>query len=61
MIHTELLAMTALQTAWTVILVAAVLLFLAVEIVVTIGGAKDLRDLLRDLIRESHDPDPPRE
>lgn len=45
--------MTGLQTAWTVVFGIAVLLFLAVEVVVVIGGARDIADMLRSLLQQA--------
>lgn len=44
--------MTDLQLFWTVVFAIAVLLFLAVEVVVVIGGASDLADMVRSLRRQ---------
>ena len=41
--------MTGWQMGWTIILTGAVLLFLVVEVVVIIGGAWNIRDMLRSL------------
>ncbi|MEE4311709.1 MAG: hypothetical protein V2J62_07540 [candidate division KSB1 bacterium] len=41
--------MTAAQTIWTTIFAIAVLLFLIVEIVVIIGGAWNLIDMMKFL------------
>jgi hypothetical protein len=43
--------MSALQITWTIVFAAAVLLFLAVEIVVVVGGASDLKDMVQSLMR----------
>lgn len=45
--------MTGLQTAWTAVLAIAVLLFVGVEIVVVVGGAGDIADMLRTLLRRA--------
>lgn len=41
---------------WTVLLVVSLFLFFLVEIVVTIGGAFNLRDLFRTLARRVRKP-----
>ena len=48
--------MTPLQMFWTVLLVVSLFLFFLVEIVVTIGGAFNLRDLFRTLARRVGHP-----
>ncbi|UCE04928.1 MAG: hypothetical protein JSW07_15065 [bacterium] len=47
--------MTTLQTIWTIIFAIAVLLFLVVEIVVVIGGARDLVHMMKVLVRAGRD------
>jgi hypothetical protein len=49
--------MTPLQVFWTTLLVISLFLFFLVEIVVTIGGALDLRDLFRTLGRRVKEPE----
>jgi|ABEF01.1.fsa_nt_gi hypothetical protein len=51
--------MTALQTAWTIVFAVAVVLFLAVEIVVVVGGARDLKDMVRSLLQTASQQDDP--
>ena len=53
--------MTALQAAWTVVFAAAVLLFLAVEIVVVVGGARDLKDMVESLLQAASRQDCPKQ
>ena len=43
--------MTLAQTIWTIIFVVAVLLFVIVEIVVIIGGAWNLKYMMKFLIK----------
>jgi len=45
--------MTATQTIWTIIFVIALLLFLVVEIVVVIGGARDVIHLMKVLLNNA--------
>ena len=45
--------MTGLQTFWTWVLGLSVLLFAFVEVVVVIGGARDIRDMLRSLMQHA--------
>ncbi len=42
--------MTGIQMAWTVVFGIAVFLFLAVEVVVVIGGARDIVDMAHTLL-----------
>jgi hypothetical protein len=42
--------MTGLALFWTILFGIAVLLFLVVEVVVVIGGASDINDMIRSLI-----------
>ena len=44
--------MTGLALFWTAIFAIAVLFFLVVEVVVVIGGAGDIADMLRSLRRD---------
>jgi len=43
--------MTGLQLGWTIVFAVAVFLFLVVEIVVIIGGAGNIVDMLKSLLR----------
>ena len=45
--------MTGLQTVWTAVFAVAVVLFVAVEVVVMVGGAGDIADMLRTLLRQA--------
>ena len=47
--------MTVAQTIWTIIFAIAVLLFLIVEIVVIIGGARNLIDMMKFLKKAKDD------
>jgi len=42
---------------WKVVLIAGVALFAALAVVVTIGGARDVRNLLRNLREQRDDRD----
>jgi len=42
--------MTYAQIIWTIIFIIAVLMFLVVEIVIVIGGARDLVYMLKKLL-----------
>ena len=44
------LDMTGLALFWTILFGVAVVLFLAVEVVVVIGGASDIADMIRSLL-----------
>ena len=46
--------MDGIQWFWTVTLVFAVVSFLAVEVIVVVGGASDLADMVRSLLKH-HD------
>jgi hypothetical protein len=46
--------MTGIQIFWTVVLSGAVLLFLIVEVVVVIGGGRDLAEMV-DALRQAAD------
>ena len=43
--------MDGIQWFWTVILGFAVVSFLAVEVIVVVGGASDLADMVRSLLK----------
>ena len=43
--------MTGLQLGWTIVFALAVFLFLVVEVVVIIGGAGNIIDMLKSLLR----------
>ncbi|MBT3342528.1 MAG: hypothetical protein HN712_17200 [Gemmatimonadetes bacterium] len=43
--------MTGIQTFWTWIFGLSVILFFVVEVVVVFGGARDIGDMLRSLLR----------
>ena len=45
--------MTGWQTAWTWIFGIAVFLFFLVEVVVVVGGARDIGDMMRSLIGQA--------
>ena len=45
--------MTGWQTAWTWIFVIAVFLFFLVEVVVVVGGARDIGDMMRSLMQQA--------
>ena len=45
--------MTGLQTFWTWMLGISVVLFFFVEVVVVIGGARDIRDMLQSLMQHA--------
>ena len=45
--------MTGIQTFWTWIFGLSVFLFFLVEVVVVFGGARDIRDMLRSLLRHA--------
>ena len=51
--------MTGLQITWTIVFAAAVLLFLAVELVVVVGGTRDLKDMVQSLLRATAHQDGP--
>lgn len=51
--------MTGLQITWTIVFAVAVLLFLVVEIVVVVGGARDLKDMVQSLQRAASHPEQP--
>ena len=51
--------MTGLQLGWTIVFAAAVFLFLAVEVVVIIGGAGNIIDMLKSLLRSRENGDSP--
>jgi len=44
---------TFVQIIWTIIFIIAVLMFLVVEIIVTVGGARDLVYMLKILIKQT--------
>ena len=44
--------MTGLQLGWSIVFAIAVLLFLVVEVVVVIGGAGNIVDMLKALLRD---------
>ena len=45
--------MTGWQTAWTWIFGIAVFLFFLVEVVVVVGGARDMGDMMRSLMGQA--------
>tara|TARA_Y100000589_G_C26992347_1_gene563152 strand:- start:34 stop:192 length:159 start_codon:yes stop_codon:yes gene_type:complete len=45
--------MTGWQTAWTWIFSIAVFLFFLVEVVVVVGGARDIGDMMRSLMGQA--------
>ena len=45
--------MTGWQTAWTWIFGIAVFLFFLVEVVVVVGGARDIGDMMRSLMGQA--------
>lgn len=45
--------MTGWQTAWTLIFGIAVFLFFLVEVVVVVGGARDIGDMMRALMGQA--------
>ena len=45
--------MTGWQTAWTWIFGIAVSLFFLVEVVVVVGGARDIGDMMRSLMGQA--------
>ena len=45
--------MTGWQTAWTWIFGIAVFLFFLVEVVVVVGGARDIGDMMRSLMQQA--------
>ena len=45
--------MTSWQTAWTWIFGIAVFLFFLVEVVVVVGGARDIGDMMRSLMGQA--------
>ena len=45
--------MTGWQTAWTWIFGGAVFLFFLVEVVVVVGGARDIGDMMRSLMQHA--------
>ena len=45
--------MTGWQTAWTWIFGMAIFLFFLVEVVVVVGGARDIGDMMRSLMRQA--------
>ena len=51
--------MTGLQITWTIVFAAAVLLFLAVEVVVGVGAARELKYMGPSRLREPAHQDGP--
>ncbi len=49
--------MTGLQITWTIIFIISIVLFLGVEIVVVIGGAGNVIDMMRSLLQSAADKD----
>ena len=49
--------MSGLQMFWTIVLAGAVVLFLIVEVVVVIGGGRDLVEMLHALRQAADDKD----
>ena len=47
--------MSGLQMFWTIVLAGAVVLFLIVEVVVVIGGGRDLVEMLHALRKAADD------
>ena len=47
--------MTGLQTFWTWVFGLSILLFFLVEVVVVVGGARDIKDMLRTLLQRAAD------
>ena len=45
--------MESWQTLWTWLLGLSVLLFFLVEVVVVVGGARDIGDMLRSLLEQA--------
>jgi len=43
--------MTIIQIIWTIIFIIAILLFLVVELVVVVGGARDLVAMMKVLVQ----------
>ena len=44
--------MSGLPLFWTVVFAVAVLLFLGIELVVAVGGAANLSDMVKSLLRQ---------
>ena len=49
--------MNGIQLSWTIIFWGAILLFFLVEIVVVVGGGRDLLDMVRSLGKAAEESD----